>query len=334
MSSAEHLAALAYRLTDRDLWLLSMVREHRVFAADQISRAAFVSANAGRRRVRELYQWSVLDRFHPSRSHGNLPLHYVLGPAGAAVLAAEHGIEVKNLGYRREQAMSIAYSPRLAHLLGLNDWFVALIRAATDDTDGASRLRAWWSETRCARYFGDAVNPDGYGRWRGPDTGEIEFFLEYDRGTEDTSRVARKLEGYASLAASTGIATPVLVWLPTSARESTVRARMESLRRSLKQPQLVPVATAAADLLAPDNPAASPADPLWLPLPTRSTSLRGRRHRLHELRHAWPQLTPPGTPTEAESPTAAPRRGMLPAVPPMPPPASPTTSQNRDSSRG
>lgn len=41
-------------------------------------------------RLLGLYRLGVLDRFQPYRpSWGSHPYHYVLGPAGAAVLAAE-----------------------------------------------------------------------------------------------------------------------------------------------------------------------------------------------------------------------------------------------------
>ena len=60
-------------------------------------------------------------------------------------------------------------------------------------------LAAWSSEARCARHFGDLVKPDAYGRWA-TSGGEIEFFLEYDFGTEVLAKLAGKLVGYANLA--------------------------------------------------------------------------------------------------------------------------------------
>ncbi len=330
VNSASHQAALAYRLTPRDGWLLRMLHEHRVFTAEQICSAAFPSPNAGRRRLRELYQWSVADRFHPSRAWGNAPLHYVLGPAGATVLAADAGVEPTTVGYRRERAMSIAHSPRLTHLLGVNAWFIALITAAAH-AGGPTRLRAWWSEARCARYFGDLVRPDAYGRWHHPRAGELEFFLEYDRGTETTARVAGKLDGYAALATATGIPTPVLVWLPTAAREATVRPVLARAWRDLDEPHRVPIATASAELLHPADPHASPADALWLPLHPRATDSAGARHRLHELRHTWPHMSPPATGSTPDPNPTAPSPTTLPAPHPMPPPATRTTGRDEDS---
>lgn len=42
------------------------------------------------------------------------------------------------------------------------------------------------------------VRPDGYGRWH-QDGREVDFFLEYDRGTEPLDRLAAKLAGYRKL---------------------------------------------------------------------------------------------------------------------------------------
>jgi len=56
---------------------------------------------------------------------------------------------------------------------------------------------------RCADTWGHIVQPDGYGRWRDHDR-EIDFFLEYDGGTEPLNRLVDKLDAYTELAAPTG----------------------------------------------------------------------------------------------------------------------------------
>ena len=242
-NTTDHQAALAGRLTARDRWILHMLHEHRVLTTHHLTALAFPSPRAARLRLRELYLWSVLDRFQPHTPTGSAPAHYVLGPAGAAVLAAEHGIDPNHFGYRRDRTNAIAHSLRLAHTLGVNTWFTTLTT-----TDGASaravrpsrerpavRLTVWWSEARCARHFGDLTRPDAYGRLtttphtatapapRGGGGREFEFFLEYDTGTEPLTRLARKLPGYAALADATGITTPLLIWLPTARREAAAR---------------------------------------------------------------------------------------------------------------
>lgn len=48
----------------------------------------------------------------------------------------------------------------------------------------------------------------------------VDFFLEYDTGTEPLPRLIDKLSGYASLATAGGPAGPVLFQLPGARREA------------------------------------------------------------------------------------------------------------------
>ncbi|WP_407649744.1 replication-relaxation family protein [Goodfellowiella coeruleoviolacea] len=174
-------------------------------------------------------------------------------------MAAEYGVDVKDLGYRHDRAFGIAHSLRLAHTVGVNEWFTALVDRARHDPQ--ARLTAWWSEARCARHFGDLVKPDAYGRWS-VEGRETEFFLEFDFGTEPLAKLAGKLAGYAALADATGITTPLLIWLPTTRREANARRLLHRVRLDLANPRTVPAATAATD---PQAAHPSPADAVWLP---------------------------------------------------------------------
>ncbi|MEC3979905.1 replication-relaxation family protein [Amycolatopsis sp. H20-H5] len=331
-SSVEHQAALAARLTRRDKWLLALLHEHRVLTSAQVFDAAFPSSRAARQRLRELYLWRAVSRFQPFQQLGSAPMHYVLGPAGAAVLAAEHGLEVKDLGYRHDRAMAIAHNQRLAHTVGVADFFTSLIaRARRHPTDSPSTLSeavtAWWSETRCGRHFGDLVIPDAYGRWHSA-RGELEFFLEFDTGTESLTKVSRKLAAYARLADSTGIATPVLIWLPSSRREAGARTALARIHAELEHREAVPVATAAADLLDPASRHPSPAEEVWLPLTAGRERRVAPRYALGELAAAWPRLTPPPTVrpighTSEENAASGAAAYRLPPPWPIPPDTSP-----------
>jgi hypothetical protein len=180
------LAGLAARLTARDRWLLRMLWEHRVLTTTQITQLAFGTLRAAATRLLTLYQHQAIDRFRPLALTGSAPWHFVLGPAGAQVLAAEDTISLSQLGYRRDRALAIALSPRLAHTTGTGAFFTAL--AACARTTSSAGLVRWWSERRCAALWGDLARPDAYGRWHEhtpTGTGETEFFLEYDTGTED-----------------------------------------------------------------------------------------------------------------------------------------------------
>lgn len=313
-TTGEHHAMLAAHLTPRDRWLARMCFEHRVFTTHQIVQLAYPSLRAANHRLRDLFCWRVLDRFQPFLSCGTAPMHYVLDIAGALALAHEDGLDPKTLGYRHQGAIGIAHSLRLAHTVGVNGFFTTLI-AASRHPNAPGQLTAWWSEARCARHFGDLVRPDAYGRWRQVDR-EVEFFLEFDFGTEALPILASKLAGYHQLATATGITTPVLVWLPTTRRETTARRALADALSQLDHPESVPVATSSADFPStePDNTSATSR---WLPLPGPASRQPGRL-RLAELAQLWPKTATPRQPE-----TSASQRGAEPATALAPPPPLP-----------
>jgi hypothetical protein len=265
--AAERLAAVAGRVTDRDRRLCQLLAEHRVLTIHQLTQLAFSNHNTAQDRLTILWRLGLVDRFRPHHTPGSAPYHYVLGPLGAALLAAHHHPDPLPAlaGYRRDRNLALAHSQRLAHLVGVNGFFCALAQDARHQ-DGAE-LERWWSEQRCASHWGRLVRPDGYGRWREHHR-RVDFFLEYDRHTEAPHRLAGKLTGYLQLADASGISTPVLVWLPTPARETTIRHTLTGTN--------LQVATATA------TPNHSPAGPLWLPL-----HVSGPRFRLIDLPQAW-----------------------------------------------
>jgi hypothetical protein len=314
--SPQLAAALAARLTARDRWLLRMLCEHRVLTTGQITQLAFGTTRAATARMTTLYQYRAVDRFRPLAPAGSSPLHFILDEAGAMLLAAEDGITPADLGYRRDRSMAIALSPRLAHNTGANGIFTALAAAARASS-GQATLECWWGERRCAAAWGDHARPDGYGRWSEQHPGQppatVDFFLEYDTGTEPLRRVIAKLAGYAALAARTGITTPVLFWLPSPSRAAALHSRLAGppppgIRDATCAAQIpgVPVATAACGITRE-----GPGGATWLP-----AGSPGPRLRLG-------QLAPPGTaPADAtaadETPDGPP--GGLAWHPPQPAP--------------
>ena len=293
--SPQLAAELAARLTARDRWLLRMICEHRVLTTGQVTQLAFGTGRAATARMTTLYQYRAVDRFRPLAPTGSSPLHFILDEAGAMLLAAEDGITTADLGYRRDRSMAIALSPRLAHNTGANGIFTALAAAARA-SGGRQALECWWGERRCAAAWGESARPDGYGRWSeqfpGQPPGVVDFFLEYDTGTEPLTRVTAKLAGYAALAARTGITTPVLFWLPSAGREAALHARLAGPpppgtpgAASAAQIPGVPVATAAPGT-SPDGPAGA----AWLPAASPGPRLR------------LAQLAPPGTAPAGGSP--------------------------------
>jgi hypothetical protein len=264
------LASLATKLADRDRRLLRLVWIHKVLTSHQLLQLCFDDPSTARHRLVALHRLGVLDRFRPKPPTGSAPWHYVLGEPGAAVLAQEDDIDLAAFGYRRDRALSIAYSQRLTHTVGVNEVFATLYGTARR-TPGCS-LDTWWPEARCAATWGKHVRPDAYCRWR-ENALLLDFFLEYDTGTETLDRVAAKLSGYASLTAATRIITPVLFLTSTARRERSLHKRLQ-----LHAIQLgVPTATAV------DGPEGW----VWLPHDRPEERLR-----LIELVRHWPHLGP------------------------------------------
>ena len=299
--SVDLLAVLAARLTARDRWLLGMLAEHRVLTTAQIAELAFDGQRRALIRLTELWRLHALDRFRPFTEVGSAQWHYVLGPAGTAVLTADTDPPARPGRWHRGEPLAIAHSAMLTHTVGANGVFTALAAAARH-TPGA-RLAVWWSERRAAAAWGDLARPDGYGRWN-QDGRSVDFFVEYDTGTEPLGKVAAKLCGYAALAEATGLHTPVLFWLPNPTREA-------GLRRLLTDPG-TPVATTTPAALTRVG-GAGPAGPVWLP--TGTTTRVGLVH-LAALTHTPPPVVP--APAARPAP-AGPSRAAWAAPSPTPP---------------
>uniref|UniRef100_UPI001EF6320D replication-relaxation family protein n=1 Tax=Frankia sp. Cj3 TaxID=2880976 RepID=UPI001EF6320D len=249
------LVALAGRLTARDRWLIAMVHEHRVLTSRQITALAFNSERVARARLTVLYRQRVFDRVRPHAGHGRQSAlgHYLLGPAGAPILAAQTGLSVAELGWRRDSAATLAHSPRLAHQVGVNAVFTALAHASRP-LPATQGLMVWWSERRTAEVWGDLVRPDGYGHWQQSAVGGVEFHLEYDTGSEALDRVAGKLDGYTTLAAARGRPVLLLFWLPTPARETSLRRHLTGPARwapDVRIATATPLAAAAGGQAGP-----------------------------------------------------------------------------------
>ncbi len=335
--SAEHLGELSRRLTARDRWLAHLLLEHRVLTSTQIVQLGFGIPRTANLRLAKLYQWRVIDRFQPFAERGSAPMHYVLDLAGAHILAATWGFTPADLGYRHDRAIAISHSLRLAHTVAATGIYTALVAiarhsgphspdSARDGGGSPRQVTAWWSESRCACYFGTHVRPDGYGRWREAGR-QIEFFLEYDFGTEPLAKVADKLADYHRLAHATGLVTPVLFWFPTPERETHARAALATALAALPAhpDALVPIATTSSLPADPSPPSGlsiavgavsdSPAAARWLPVNPASSAqasakagathrLSAARLRLAQLTTAWPTLARPVTAAEGPSGSA------------------------------
>ncbi|WP_406292287.1 replication-relaxation family protein [Embleya sp. NBC_00896] len=310
------VAALTHRLTARDRWLIRLLHDHDVLTTNQIIALTGRARRATTRRLSTLHSLGILDAFRPFLTTGSSPYHYTLGPAGAAILAAERAVDVRALGWRPDATSRIAHSPWLAHDVGRNDF---MVRLAADHHRPENRMTLWAGEHVCKALWADHIHPDAYAHiTHTPTDGgrrrTVAFFLEHDTGSMRPERVDAKLTGYADLAASTHppTSTLVLVHASTPGREKTLRALLGPTSTSLG----VPVATTNATAHAADSPLAD----VWLPIGTRA-----ERTTLLGLRQAFPQAGPapvaPGTWTpDATDPQT---HGALPwpPTPPLPPSA-------------
>src|SRR5690606_20996740 len=118
--------------------LLTLVWEHRVLTTGQLTMLFFPSPERARQRLNRLHRLHTLLRFRPWTPVGSKPWHWVLGPAGAHILAIEHRKTVSEFGYRQDAVTGIAVSPRLAHQIGVNDFFVQLHAHARHRADGTT----------------------------------------------------------------------------------------------------------------------------------------------------------------------------------------------------
>jgi Replication-relaxation len=260
-------AATAARLTARDRWILAMLAEHRVLTTPQLTRLAFGTRRVASLRLSVLHSLGVVHRFRPFTVAGSAPWHWLLAPPGAQVVADDHHTTVDVLGYQPERLARLAVSLHLAHTVGVNDLHTTL--AAHGRQPGAGgRLAVWWSERRCEQAWGGRIRPDAYARWhthptqlqQGAGVGEMDWFCEYDTGTENLDRVVGKLAGYAGLAADTCLATPVLFWLPGPARETHLRDLIRDWQQTHPGHAALPVATGHAE--EPGGPAGR----VWAPV--------------------------------------------------------------------
>ena len=254
--------AVAHRLTERDRSILALLYRHRVFTTDQLAEMYFDNINTAQHRLTTLYQLRLVDRFQPlDRRYVSQPYHYVLDQLGAMVTAAEADRDPDQTHWQQEKALAIGRSQRLAHLVGTNGFFSALLAEGRRRDDRA--LSLWWSERYCASNFNEIARPDGLGIWEERDA-LVTFCLEYDRSTETLERLEKKLKSYEDLQIASGYAYWVLFCFGHPRREAGARRVLAGAT--------VPVATAAL------GPTQRPHEAIWAPI-----GYDGCRMRLAEL---------------------------------------------------
>jgi hypothetical protein len=191
-----NLRARAWILDERDHAILLSLLEHKVLTTDQIKSLYFRSLRRCQHRLKELRDLGLLGSFTPRRGfgEGKPPDCLFLTKAGLSACAERKGVRASDLPWIPDE--SYRGSQNLAHRLGVNSFFSALVEASRANEGHC--LFTWrpeyWVRTKVAE-----IKPDGFGRYLHAD-GVCEFYLEYDRGTEAFGALARKLEAYLRLA--------------------------------------------------------------------------------------------------------------------------------------
>jgi predicted transcriptional regulator len=237
-------------ITDRDTQILLQLYEHKVLTTEQIYELHFSSLPRARKRLSQLYERGLLDRFRPPKRPGSYPHHYVLDDLGAKVVAGYLGVELKELRFRKDRLLGLSKSPFLRHLRDTNGFFSRLAHECGQAGDGI-RLSLWLGERR-GRLF--AIRPDGLGRVSSPD-GDVSFWLELDRGTETHERLEDKMYKYArSAVGPEDLPHAVLFCFHSKDRESRARRALLDLEHFV-------VATATLG-----RHRAEPLGGIWLPV--------------------------------------------------------------------
>jgi hypothetical protein len=217
--SAGHASRLAAQLTERDRTIALDCYDHRALTTEQLRRLHFHSPRVAQRRLNQLYQLRVLERFRPpwSPGEGSTPYHWTLDEAGARIVCELLVLPREQLAWNRDSTLTLAGSSKLTHQLAVNEFFTQL---AAEARQAGATLREWWGERRAAAAFAGALAPDGYGRIElGGDS--IAFLLELDRGNEPHSRLHEKAQRYARELPRSELAVRkplVLLLVPSPAR--------------------------------------------------------------------------------------------------------------------
>jgi hypothetical protein len=244
-----NLYSVLGQITERDMQLLLQLYEHKVLTTHHIHDLHFSSEHRARKRLRQLYDRSVIDRFRPPQHPGSQPHHYYLDDLGARLVAGYLGVDLKELRFRKDRIFRLARGQFLEHLRDANGFFGSLVRACRH-SDSGTRLAVWYGERRAKTLW---IRPDGMGILVNPG-GAVGFWLEVDRGTEPHERLRDKFDRYAHpRLPSQSLPHAVLFCFKTEGREARARTVLWDL------PDLAVATTTMG------RHRADPLGPIWLP---------------------------------------------------------------------
>ncbi len=83
--------------------LLLQLYEHKILTTHQVHELHFSSEHRARKRLFQLYERAVLDRFRPHQHPGSQPHHYHLDDLGAKLVTAYLAVDLEELRFRKER---------------------------------------------------------------------------------------------------------------------------------------------------------------------------------------------------------------------------------------
>ena len=189
---------LIRRLDARERAVLVAIYEHRVLLTKHLKAMFFGWLRRAQDRLRHLARLGLIDTWYPPqpRGTGKARGHHTLTERGAQVVASLVGVARSELRYVVRDDGDREQDAYLAHRLGVNGFFCALIEAGRNN-EGQGLAK--WVPERTVLTADGWIRPDGFGVFLHPG-GALDFYLEYDRGTETTRQLANKLAGYVGVA--------------------------------------------------------------------------------------------------------------------------------------
>jgi hypothetical protein len=185
-------------LDARERAVLLAICDHKVLVTAHLKAMFFGSLRRAQDRLRHLAQRGLIDTWYPPqpRGMGKASGHHTLTESAAQVVASLLGIARSELRYVIRNEEDRSQDSYLAHRIGVNEFFCALIEAGrANDGHGLAK----WVPERTVRTGDGWIRPDGFGVYLHPG-GALDFYLEFDRGTETTRQLANKLAGYIGVA--------------------------------------------------------------------------------------------------------------------------------------
>jgi hypothetical protein len=211
----------AARLNARERAILIAIHEHKVLLTAHLKAMFFGSLRRAQDRLRYLDDMGLVETWYPAqpRGAGKAPGHHTLTAAGAEVVASLLGVARSELRWIARDIEDRANDAYLAHRIGVNAFFCALIEVGRG-IEGHGLYK--WVPERTVRTAGGWIRPDSYGVFLHPE-GACDFYFEYDRGTETTRQLSNKLAGYIGVSKYGTEGFPnILILVPNHRREKTV----------------------------------------------------------------------------------------------------------------